>query len=71
MEAGLPGGDPGGVRVVVEVASPTFLAWTQRSHDFPSVSRKQAVAALEQAKEALLAQMRVLLDECLPRKLKL
>src|ERR1700747_2740116 len=31
MEAGLPSGDPGGVRVVVEVASPTFLAWTQRS----------------------------------------
>jgi uncharacterized protein (DUF433 family) len=36
--------------------------------DFPTVSREQAVAALEQAKEALLARTR-LLDECLPRRL--
>jgi uncharacterized protein (DUF433 family) len=31
--------------------------------DFPTVTREQAVAALEQAKEALLAE-RVLLDGC-------
>jgi hypothetical protein len=37
--------------------------------DFPTVSRDQAVAALEQAKEALFA-VRVLLDECLSRRLK-
>jgi hypothetical protein len=37
--------------------------------DFPTVSRDLAVAALEQAKEALFARARPL-DECLPRRLK-
>jgi uncharacterized protein (DUF433 family) len=38
--------------------------------DFSTVSRTQALAALEQAKEAVLASA-VLLDECLPRKVLL
>ena len=37
--------------------------------DFPTVTREQAVAALEQAKEAL-SPVRVLLDECLPKRLE-
>ena len=37
--------------------------------DFPTVSRKQAVAVLEQAKKCG-PLMRVLLDECLPRRLR-
>jgi uncharacterized protein (DUF433 family) len=37
--------------------------------DFPTVTREQAVAALEQAKEGS-SPVRVLLDECLPRRLK-
>ena len=36
--------------------------------EFPSVSREQAIAALEAAHEALIA-MRVLLDEQLPLRL--
>ncbi len=42
--------------------------------DFPSVSREQAIAMLEKAQEVCLPPSlntrRVLLDECLPRKLK-
>ena len=40
--------------------------------EFPSVSRKAAIAALEHAKELVICTgaMRVLVDECLPRALK-
>ncbi len=37
--------------------------------DFPTVTREQAVAALEQARRRS-STVRVLLDECLPRRLK-
>jgi uncharacterized protein (DUF433 family) len=37
--------------------------------DFPTVSNAQAIAALEQAKKPCWP-VRVLLDECLPRRLK-
>jgi len=40
--------------------------------DFPTVSRNAAVEALELAKSLLVKPigMKVLLDECIPRKLK-
>ena len=38
--------------------------------DFPSVTRNQAIAVLEQRKTSL-QPMRVLLDECLPRRLRI
>jgi len=37
--------------------------------DFPTVTREQAVAALEQAKQGC-SLVSILLDECLPKRLK-
>jgi uncharacterized protein (DUF433 family) len=39
--------------------------------DFPTVTRAQAVASLEQAKDAPSSPVRILLDECLPRRFTL
>ena len=38
--------------------------------DYPTVTRAQAVAVLEQGMQLLSTLMRVLLDECIPRKLR-
>jgi uncharacterized protein (DUF433 family) len=42
--------------------------------DFPTVTRATAIAALEEAKTLVIAQvtgqMRVLIDECVPRRFK-
>ena len=37
---------------------------------YPSVTREAAIAALEEARDSLMAQMKVLIDECAPKAMK-
>ena len=74
-DADIMGGTPvfRGTRVPFQ----TLMDYLEAGHplenfldDFPTVSRVQAIAALEEAKDAVLAHALAAWIECLPKKLK-